>query len=67
MTKDGEREAERGPGREGEEWRERGMGGGEVSIKKNRRGFTGPVDLDMVLRLGTGLPRAADHSLDPAG
>lgn len=36
------------------------MGGGEVSIKKNRRGFTGPVDLDMGLRLGTGLPRATD-------
>lgn len=56
VTKDGEREAERG----GEEWGERGMEGGEVSIKKNRRGFTGPEDLGMGLRLGSGLPRAAD-------
>lgn len=65
---DREREKQRGTqGGKEEEWRERGMEGGEVSIKKNRRGFTGPVVLGMGSGWGQVYPGPQTHSLDTVG
>lgn len=55
-----EKSREETEGGKEEESRERGKEGGKVSIKKSRRKFTRAVVLGMGLRLGTGLPRAAD-------